>query len=203
MTPPTGKALEMRQALAQLCKRHNVQQPPARPLPLGDLWATPVIHEGWGTTCTTDQQRMQFAPYCFGRPLPSRMPPLHLRHDETRTVGTVDALAYDDDGQLLVACTVHDIRARAMPAFSVGATVLAYEIRNAASPANFHAYITAARLEEISLTNTPANLQAKIMFSYRVSPAVERYDLLTQKVAKLVQLVDFIKEQSNAALHER
>ena len=118
-------------------------QPDVSVYPLLPATDRPQILQGYAATTDVDRQRMKFQPYCFGYPLLSwkALPPLHARHDESKTVGSVDALTYDDKGNLTCRCTVVDPHARRLPAFSVGARVLDYELRDVDTP-HYYALIT-------------------------------------------------------------
>jgi hypothetical protein len=70
---------------------------------------------------------------------------------------------------LRISAEVTHELARRANAFSVGARVLEYEIRDADS-ANFHGLITQAEITEISLTDVPANPQAIVRNRSRVAP---------------------------------
>ena len=73
--------------------------------------------------------RMKFRAYAFGWPLLFRggFPKLLYKHEETRRI---DKLEYDNQGQLRVRATVTHEQARRCGAFSIGAKVLTYELRN-------------------------------------------------------------------------
>ena len=90
---------------------------------------------------------------CFWAVHRHAVPRLHYKHDQTREVGTIDSLSYDDHGALTITATVTDPLARRANAFCVGCTVVDYELINAETP-DFYALIRQATLDEISLTDT-------------------------------------------------
>jgi hypothetical protein len=189
-----ARGLELRFALARLARQHRVAFTPCI-LPLNDPAPGGMVLEGYASASDVDRERMQFRAYAFGYPLLFRrgLPPLYHRHDETRPVGHVDPLEYDDQGQLRVRATVTHELARRCGAFSIGAKILAYEIRDAARP-SFHAVITSATVEEVSLTDRPANLNALVQRRYPVSAAAEIYGLLGARVQCLARLVEQMQE---------
>jgi hypothetical protein len=93
--------------------------------------------------------------------------PLLYKHRADQVVGRIDALEYDDAGQLLIRAHVTHELARRCNAFSVCATVREYEIVNPERP-DFYGLIKQATLDEISLTDVPANPQAWVRQRYDV-----------------------------------
>ena len=98
-----------------------------------------------------DQQRSSFAAGSLSWPELKTLP-LLIRHDTSKAAGRILDLDYRPDGNLFIRALVTDAEARQMPAFSIAATVIESEIRNADSPSGFHATIRKAVINEISLT---------------------------------------------------
>ena len=190
----TGKALEMKLALHRLHRKHGIA-PDIFMVPLTAPTAHPTVLTGYASTTDIDLTRMKFRAYAFGYPLLFKhgLPPLHLKHDESKTVGTIDALSYDDRGQLLIRATVTHEQARRAGAFSVGARVLDYELRDIDTP-DFHALVTSAEVCEVSLTDCPANMNARVTARHCVSPVVQSHSLMIEKVKRLIQMTALMKE---------
>jgi hypothetical protein len=192
----TGNALAMRLKLKQLAVRHGVA-PQSTKLPLFDPSEFPMIMEGYCSTAEhVDADRTKFRPFCFGY-LPfvfrNGYPPLHLKHDCSREVGKIDQLSYDDFGSLCCWTTVTDPMAKRMPAFSIAATVNAFELVNEDTP-DFFALITSASISEVSLTDIPANRFAKVMDRYRQNPHTKTFELLIEKIKVLQKMTAHLKE---------
>ena len=172
----SGLAMQMQLELSALMRRHGFA-----PRPSAVALSAPLDHivdvVGYAATTDIDFTRQRFRAYAFnnlcltlkGYPLP----PLHYKHDESRIVGEIISLKYDDRGQLRISARVDDPTARRANAFSIGARILAYEIRDADSAENVHALISAAELVEISLSDCPANPFAIIQHRSRVAPMPE------------------------------
>jgi hypothetical protein len=91
---------------------------------------------------------------------------------------------------------VHDELARRAGGFSIAVTVRAYDLRDTGN-ANVHAVITSASLENISLTDTPANVHALVMNRYPVPAATKFYDIMQTKVSRLTELLTLMKRMHN------
>jgi len=156
-------ALGMRVKLARLKQAHNI----TTVAPVTITPTQPTSHAqiltGYASTLDIDLTRQKFRPYAFGNIRLKDPPPLYYKHNiAAGEVGTIQSLTYDDHGALLVRCRVTDPIARRCNAFSVGVTVRdEYEIINADRP-DFYALIKYAELTEISLTDTPANIHARV-----------------------------------------
>jgi hypothetical protein len=97
------------------------QLPALAPLPeIG----VPVEVEGWAVKAGAGADRIAFRKYAGLGFIPWKMPPLYFRHDNSRTVGTVTELRWQDEG-LWVTAIVTDPAAAICPAFSVAASVTA------------------------------------------------------------------------------
>ena len=86
----------------------------------------------------------------------------------------MQSLEYDSRGGLLIRARVDQITARRMNAFSVAVTVLDYSMHDEDTPA-FYAQINHAHLDEVSLTDIPANPRALVTHETRARCA--SYDL--------------------------
>ena len=200
-TPPTGLALKMRTELRDLSRRHGLSPKPIT-VPLTMATNHPMILEGYAHTVDLDLDRTKIRGWAFGPPwmLRQNPPPLYYKHDPKQVAGKIVETDYDLEGNLLVRAEVHHPLALRAGAFSVAATVRDYELRETQGP-GFFAVIKRATLDEISLTDTPANPNALVMNRHRKSPNVECLELLSAKIGKLVQLTEFIKEQVHADVH--
>jgi len=140
-------ALGMRLALSRLKRTHNITVAPVT-IPFSPPTQYAQVLSGYAaTTLDVDLQHQKFRPYVFGAVHRQNTPPLYYKHNTTAAeVGTIDSLSYDTHGALLITATVNDPLARRANAFSVGCTVLDYEIVNADSP-DFHALIKRATIE--------------------------------------------------------
>jgi hypothetical protein len=189
----TGAALQMRYQLAALAKKHGhaslgSQVPVAEP-PLLSTTELPILVRGVAAATTIDAARQKFAPHCFT--WDDELPPLLYRHDEGRLAGRILSLAHDASGRLIITAEVSDPVAAACTSFSVGATVNAFTMVDEARP-TFHALITAARCEEVSLTPTPANADCIITSRHPPCAMVKYCDLVGQGIAvigKMAQVV--------------
>jgi len=128
--------------------------------------------------------------------LPWRPPPLLFRHREP--AGEILSLAYDARGRLLVDARVDHVEARRCSGLSVAATIVKYELRDQDDPQNFHALITRADLDEISLTPTPCNPACVVTSRISVSPALETYDLAAKGISRLMEVVEQLRNKLNA-----
>jgi phage head maturation protease len=113
---------------------------------------------------TIDHERMAFRPNSISFP---KQVPLHWRHDETRTIGTVTSLVADVRGLKATAITAHPL-AKNAGAFSIGVGIDRYQICDDGTD-NVHAVVHAARLCELSITDRPANAQALVTARWPVS----------------------------------
>jgi phage head maturation protease len=188
-----GTALAMRLKLRHLMQKHRVHNEPCK-IPLTAPTEYPMHLEGYCTTDSVDGDRCAFRKYAFGYPLRRqyRDVPLLYKHDPNQVAGKIDDLEYDF-GNLCVWATVTHPEAKRCGAFSIAATVIDYEIVNGDTP-DFFALIKSAELNEISLTDNPSNPHALVMDRYRVSPAVQTLDLLTEKMKRLQHMTVLIKE---------
>ena len=124
--------------------------------------------------------------------------PVIFRHDPKAPAGTIEELKYTDTGALYIRACVSHPEARRCNAFSIGGKVLAYRLHDGGS-GDFHAEVTDAELEEISITDRPANLHARVMRRYPASPLPRIFDLTKTRVEVLIRLVALIPETAGAA----
>ena len=110
-----------------MARHHRIAAPEPPALALLDAAGRDMIVTGLASVPVVDHQRMFFQPGCFADP--DALPPLLWRHDPQRVVGEIKELDSARDG-LHIRAVVRDVQARRAPAFSVGATILEYEIRN-------------------------------------------------------------------------
>ena len=99
---------------------------------------------------------MRFRPYAFNNPCLRMkgypLPELLYKHQYGQPAGEIASLTYDDKGNLrVVAHVVHEL-AKRCNAFSVGARINAYEIRDADSK-NAHALVIRQRLPKTRIPN--------------------------------------------------
>lgn len=186
-------ALGMRYQLSRLQRAHGVTVHPVT-IQLAQPTDRAQVLSGYAATTTRDLQHQQFGGWAFGAVHRYAPPPLYYKHDQMREVGTIDSLSYDAAGALLITATVPDPLARRANAFSVGATVVDYELVNADTP-NFHALIRNATLDEISLTDTPANPAARVTHRRDVCARTELYEHAQQYFARLSQGLALLQSQ--------
>lgn len=178
----------MRLALSRLRKSHGVTVHPVT-IPFTSHTQYAQILSGYAATTTRDLQHQKFRGWAFGNISRQTKPPLYYKHDQTREVGTIDSLTYDQNGALHITATVIDALARRANAFSVGCSVIDYEIINPTSPDDFHALIKQATLDEISLTDQPANPAARVVSRRDVCARAEFYGHAQQHIEVLKKLV--------------
>ena len=157
---PCGLAMQLRYRMRTLMQKHRYA-PASRPLALRDGEPGGYV-EGFVSPCNIDQQRVIFSALAWGDlPSPADIP-LLMKHDEKRgPVGVVQSIEVPPEG-LWARVRIDDPAAAKLPGFSIGASVKAYEIIYLDDPNRFAAVITAATIDEISLTNQPANLAAVV-----------------------------------------
>jgi hypothetical protein len=168
----TGLALRMQVELAALMRERGVSIA-SHPVALAD----PVDHDvelhGLAATVDVDLTHQKFRGWAFEnlcillKSYP--LPPLLYKHQDSVVAGTITRLDYDDHGSLKIAAEVSHPMARRCNAFSVGATILKYEIVDNGGQ-DFHALISSARIDEISLTDRPANPNALVRSRYPTGP---------------------------------
>jgi hypothetical protein len=153
----------------------------------------PVDHDvmitGFASTPDRDRQFMKFR----SRSLfwPRKEIPLRYCHGEE--AGTIEELHYDGHGRLLVCARVNHPQARRAPAFSVAATVEKWELRNVDDPQTFHALITQATLDEVSLTDKPCNPHALVRSRLCAPPSPSFHELMIKRVKCAIAMVDIVK----------
>ncbi|MCA1379832.1 MULTISPECIES: hypothetical protein [Bradyrhizobium] len=173
----SGEAIRMRLELKRLARNYRIAPAhcsPTAPLPPveGD-W----IFEGFAAPTVIDHERTKFAPHCW-LPFKSDIPLLY-RHG--RPAGEVLEIRGTDEG-LHVRALVRDEDAKRCTHFSIAATIHGYQLREVNDRESFHALVTCATLDEITLTNVPANPAAVVLYRYRQSAAVEFYDIVKRGI---------------------
>ena len=196
----SGEALAMKLKLAQLMRRHQVAPMPCAPTaPLSsvDIDGAWMV-EGYAAPATIDNEHTKFAPYCW-MPFKQNIPLLYRHH---RPAGEVKEVRRTDKG-LYVSALVTDSEAKRCSHFSVAATIHGFMLRDVEDRERFHALVTCATLDEISLTNAPASPAATVLHRYRQPAAVEMYDLATRAVSCMREIVTALRvinaAQPNAA----
>jgi len=184
-------ALSMRVELARLRRTHNITVAPVT-IALSPPTGRAQILHGLASTTDIDLQHTKLRGWAFGAVHRQPPPRLLYKHDATREVGTIDHLAYDASGALMITATVTCPLARRCNAFSIGANVRDYEIINADTP-GFYALIRQATLDEISLTDIPANPAARVTARRDVSAHAEFYTHAQSHIAHLQKLVTLIQ----------
>ena len=169
----TGAAMRMRIEVAQLMRRHQAAPKPFSPAALLPAIDHDVIVEGYAASATTiDREFTKFGPHCW---MPFRQNiPLLFRHG--RPAGVVQEVRSTDKG-LYVRALATDPEARRCSHFSIAATIHGFMLRDIDDRERFHALVTCATLDEVSLTPSPCNPEAKILHRYQPSAAVEMYDI--------------------------
>jgi hypothetical protein len=192
-------ALMMRAKLAQLKRAHAVTTL-AVTVPLSPHTEYSQVLSGRATTLDLDLARQKFRGWAFGNIALQDLPPLYYKHDASREVGNVTSLAYDKEGALTIVARVDDPIARRCNSFSVGATVLEYSILDADSPSGFHAIIRRARIEEISLTETPANPNATVTHRRDVSAQAEFWGAAAAAMARISNILTQLQKETQHGL---
>lgn len=183
--------MAMRLQLAQLARKYRrVDLTPALPLlaPVhGDL-----IIDGLASPATIDREHTKFASYCW-TPIP-RSVPLLYRHDKNRVAGEILRLEATEAG-LRVQARVTDPDAKRCQGLSVAATVQQYRIYHEDDPERFHSLVISARLDEISLTPEPANVQA---IARPLAPVLAAFDFATAGISKMIEIVEVLRVINHA-----
>ena len=193
-------ALAMRLKLERLRRHHGHQLQPVT-VPLAQPTARAQVLTGRASTTDVDLQRQRFRGWAFGAIHRQPYPLLYFKHDTGRgEVGTITNLEYDSGGNLIITATVTCPLARRANAFSIGCTVRDFEILDAASPDDFHALIRRAELTEISLTDTPANPQARVTARRDVSAQAEFYEHAAAATRRISQVVKLLGAQNGYAI---
>jgi hypothetical protein len=190
-----GMALKMRCELRELAKRHRV--PPPTPyidpgLPPTD--DSPCVLSGLCSDYSVDLERVRFRKYSLLWS-PYRLPPLYLRHDTSRVIGSVDQLEDSDDG-VRVSVTTDHASAMRCGAFSIAATINAYHLERIDTP-QFCAVVESATLDEISLVDRPCNPRALVFERAPAkSPWHDHNALLLRWIDTMRQLVQLTVAQA-------
>jgi hypothetical protein len=188
----TGLAGKLKLELATLAQRHGVAPPAPIILPPAPASMDDVAVEGFAATRNMPLDRIMLRGWCFPI-LPWEMdkPKVRLlyKHKDDEVAGTIQRLAYDDHGQLKIKANITHPFAKLCGGFSVSAKILAYEMRETDDPKRFHAFVTNAELDEISLTNEPADPTALITRRGCPSSVVKNFDIIQKQLANVQALV--------------
>ncbi len=121
--------------------------------------------------------------------------PLLFRHE--RPARRILELKLTPEG-LRVKAHVTDREAATCRYFSVGASVLSYHLNHIDDADAWHAAITSAVLDEVSLTHDPSNPSARVEFCCAPSPALASFDIAIQGIQKGLEIVALLRQQLNA-----
>ncbi|MET4514315.1 hypothetical protein [Bradyrhizobium sp. I1.7.5] len=181
---------ELKAEMARLAQRHNAR-PIARPkLPLLSHVNGSQIVEGIAASPDVDFEKMSFRAGSLSWDTP--LPPLLISHNRNRVAGKILALDYDDRGILRIRARVDDHEARRFGGFSIAATVHEAETRNADSFL-FHAVITRATVDEVSLTDRPCNSSALVVSRRDVTARDDRHDEAIAGALRCQALIEQLK----------
>jgi hypothetical protein len=190
-----SKALRMQSTLRLLRHERGVTLDPAPTLPLLDPAVGPLIMRGVASKASTrDFDGVVTAPRAFGL-LPVSVP-LRLDHDDATDAGTIEELAYDADGSLLITARVTCPKALRRPAWSVAASIDEYVVDERTATAT----IRRARLQEVSLVQNPCDPHALVSSREPPLPFGEFYTLVGQKVACLMKMTELLHQASKKEL---
>jgi hypothetical protein len=186
-----GLAAKMKRELAELACKHGVADPipvviPATSPPMGDL-----IVEGLATSRERPLDRIAIRPWAIPiLPWQRDNPPVKLlyKHDVDQSAGVIERLEHDDFGRLRIRARVSHPFAKSCGAFSISTRVHRYELRDAETP-NFYALVFEGELDEISLTDVPADPCALVL--QRSTPSAP--DALGESFAKALAHVDRLR----------
>jgi hypothetical protein len=197
---PVGQGFRMQLQTRRLMRRHGIE-PDIVLIPMTEPTELPQILEGLAATTQVDLQRNRFRPYAFVWSPDVRSVRLLFKHKAAEVAGTIDHLAYDDAGQLLIRCTVTHPEARRCNAFSVGASIIEYSIEDADNPDCFHALIRQARVDEVSLTPIPSQIGALVTKRHDVSARAAFYENAqrsVQKVGEMLAVLQTLQQERRA-----
>jgi hypothetical protein len=202
----SGLAGRMKSELAALARRHNVPPPVPITVPPVVTSMDDVVVEGFAATKNMPLDRVRLRPWCIPiLPWKQDNPatPLLYKHDENQIAGTIERLAYDEQGQLYVRATVTHPFAKTCGAFSISLQIVKYELRDVDDPQNFHALVYQGELAEVSLTDQPADLTALVLQRSRPLAGVKSYDTIQKQLAHVQALVAALPAHVFAAAPQR
>jgi len=105
----TVTAMQMQLQVKQLMRDRGITLKPYF-VPLSAPTDYPVEIEGLASTTDVDLSRQKFRAYAFCNLFLTlkgyELPPLYYKHDESQIAGTIDALSYDDKGNLKIRAEV-------------------------------------------------------------------------------------------------
>jgi hypothetical protein len=174
---PHGMALQIKSELAALARRHRT--PPAIPclLPLAPPSSGPVRITGIAA-------RYKFCTW--------KLPPLLYRHREP--AGEITFIGHDTLGRLVISARVDLPDARRCEGLSIAATVGAFKVLDGDDPRAYRALITAATLDEVSLTPEPADLSCRVITRSPNTPVSDGFDLFQHGICKSLEIVELLRE---------
>jgi hypothetical protein len=182
----------------QLVQRHSIK-PIERPaLPLLPPLVCPQIVEAIASSADIDAERMSFARGSLSWPEDLSQLPLLVRHDAGRPAGRILDLRLDSNGRLCIRAQVDDPEARRMSGISIAATVSESEVHNEDSASGFYFRITKARIDEISLTDRPANANALVTFRRDITTMDCSHDDVAAAVARAQATIENLKKAWSA-----
>lgn len=187
-----GQALRMKYQLSQLRERHRITPPDRHIISFAPPTDHPLILEGLAVTPDVDLDRQRIRPYALGW-LAWSMPPLLFRHDADQVAGQIKTLEYRPNGSLFIRALVDHPVARRCHHWSVGVTVKEFELVDVERP-DFYANIKQGWLDEITLTDRPANPRAVVTQRYQSPAAVEQWDLIGQHLSTVGKMIKLLQQ---------
>lgn len=180
----TGLAFKMRKELAELAQRYGTPAPVLQLIPaLPECDELSTISSGWASTPAVDFERTRFSLGSL-RWDSSALPPLQFRHQD-EPVGRIIFLRWTSTGLAISAETSHP-QAMVAGGFSITATIKAYSI---VPGANFHAVVTDAWLNSVSLTDRPCNAECVVEERMPgIKIYTQWYDLMRRRIEILQQI---------------
>jgi hypothetical protein len=195
----SGQTWAMGKALSELMARHGQEMVSPEAVALSPPTSAPMLLSGLASTLDTDVERVQFAPFAFGDPLPGDIP-LHWDHQPI-VAGRIEQLGYTAErGELTIRAYVDHPAAVRCNAWSVSGDVLEFSLHDTDKP-SFFSRVEKIRLREISLVPNPINNKARVLkrelpssMSKFVAGTLKQYDLLIAGVGLIQKQVQLIGE---------
>ena len=194
----------MNKALSELMQRHAVELAASQAVPLSEPASGPMLLSGLASTLDVDAERVAFAPFAFGTPLPDGVALCFDHHGDQRA-GRIELLGYDAQGALTIRAYVDHLQAVRCNAFSVSGDVESFTLHDTGSP-NFYARVEKLRLREISLVPSPANRNAKVLrrepptaLSKYIALSLEGQDLMIRRTKLIQQGFQLLGEMNHVA----
>ena len=119
-----------------------------------------------------------------------------MNHDLTKEVGTLDEISVDAMGRMTIVATLTDREAMRLPGLSVSARVESFRIERPESALFVGEVTRVSAVNEITLTQTPANRNCLVL--ERVIPsAVElSYDAMIDQVRRMRETIVALKDRA-------